>query len=99
MSSRLRLSIVDPTGLHARPAARFVQAASRFESRVTVEHSGREVDARSLIGLLSLALKPGSQIDLVAVGSDEEHAIAALAEELAPYVREADTATTERGDR
>lgn len=99
MSRRLRLSIVDPTGLHARPAARFVQAASRFASTVTVEHSGREVDAKSLFGLLSLALRPGSQIELAAVGPDEELAIAALAEELAPYVREADTATTERGDR
>jgi phosphotransferase system HPr (HPr) family protein len=99
VSSRLRLSIVDPTGLHARPAARFVQAASRFASRVTVEHAGREADAKSLIGLLSLALRPGSLIELVAEGDDENEAITVLAGELAPYVREADTATTERGDR
>jgi phosphotransferase system HPr (HPr) family protein len=87
----IQLTVIDPTGLHARPAARFVQAASRFNSRIVVRHDGHEADAKSLISLLGLALRPGSQIALRAEGTDAEGALAALASELAPYV---ETGTT-----
>jgi phosphotransferase system HPr (HPr) family protein len=82
----LQLTVIDPTGLHARPAARFVQAASRFTSRIAVRHDGREADAKSLLALLGLALRPGSQIALTAEGTDAELALSTLAAELAPYV-------------
>jgi phosphotransferase system HPr (HPr) family protein len=82
----LQLTVIDPTGLHARPAARFVQAASRFTSRIAVRHDGREADAKSLLSLLGLALRPGSQIALTAEGTDAELALSTLAAELAPYV-------------
>ena len=84
-----RLVVIDPSGLHARPAARFVQAASRFGSRIVIRHGGREADAKSLISLLGLTLRPEAEITLVAEGPDAAAAIAALAEELAPYVRPA----------
>jgi phosphotransferase system HPr (HPr) family protein len=84
-----RLVVIDPAGLHARPAARFVQAASRFGSRIVIRHGDREADAKSLISLLGLALRPETEITLVAEGTDAAAAIAALAEELAPYVRPA----------
>ena len=58
----LRLIVIDPAGLHARPAARFVQAASRFTSRITIRHDGREADAKSLIALLGLTIRPSSEI-------------------------------------
>ena len=82
----LTLVVADPAGLHARPAARFVQAASRFESRIVIRHGGQEADAKSLIALLGLAVRPSSEIVLAADGPDAEAAIVALATELAPYL-------------
>jgi phosphotransferase system HPr (HPr) family protein len=84
--AEIQLVVVDPSGLHARPAARFVQAASRFSSRIVIREDGREADAKSLIALLGLTIRPASQITLSADGPDAEEAITALAEELAPYV-------------
>ena len=84
--AELTLTVIDPSGLHARPAARFVQAASRFNSTIVIRHDGREADAKSLIALLGLTIRPSSEIVLAAEGPDAEDAIAALAAELAPYV-------------
>jgi phosphotransferase system HPr (HPr) family protein len=81
-----RFTILDPSGLHARPAARFVQVASRFNSRIVVRFADREADAKSLVALLGLTIRPSSQIALVADGSDAEAALTALIEELAPYI-------------
>jgi phosphocarrier protein FPr len=80
------LTVIDPAGLHARPAARFVQIANRFASRIVIRHAEREADAKSLIALLGLTIRPGSVISLVAEGGDEEAALAALTEELTPFV-------------
>jgi phosphotransferase system HPr (HPr) family protein len=82
----LTVIVADPAGLHARPAARFVQAASRYNSRIVLRHGGREADAKSLIALLGLTIRPSSEIVIAADGPDAEAAIAALAEELAPYL-------------
>lgn len=82
----LRLTVLDPAGLHARPAARFVQAASRFSSRIVIRHDGREADAKSLIALLGLTVRPSSEIVLAADGPDAEEALTGLAAALAPYV-------------
>jgi phosphocarrier protein len=84
--AELRLQVVDPSGLHARPAAKFVQAASRFSSRIVIRENGREADAKSLIALLGLTIRPQSEITLAAEGPDADEALAALAAELAPYV-------------
>ena len=82
----LTLVVADPSGLHARPAARFVQAASKFESRIVLRYGGREAGAKSLIALLGLTVRPSSEIVIAAEGPDAEAAIAALAAELAPYL-------------
>lgn len=82
----VRLVVTDPSGLHARPAARFVQAASRFASRIVIRQDGREADAKSLIAILGLAIRPSSEITLASEGPDADAAIAALEAELAPYV-------------
>ena len=87
----IRLTVIDPSGLHARPAARFVQAASRFASRIVIRHDGREADAKSLIALLGLTIRPSSEIALAADGPDADEALTALADELTPYVAAADT--------
>ena len=84
--AELTLTVIDPSGLHARPAARFVQAASRFSSTIVIRHDGREADAKSLIALLGMTIRPSSEIVLAADGPDADDAIAALATELAPYV-------------
>ena len=82
----VRLLVTDPSGLHARPAARFVQAASRFASRIVIRQDGREADAKSLIAILGLTIRPSSEITLASEGPDADAAIAALEAELAPYV-------------
>jgi phosphocarrier protein HPr len=82
----IRLTVIDPSGLHARPAARFVQAASRFASRIAIQHDGREADAKSLIALLGLTIRPSTEITLTADGPDADEALTALAAELTPYV-------------
>jgi len=88
----LRLTVIDPSGLHARPAARFVQAASRFASRIAIQYDGREADAKSLIALLGLTIRPSSEITLTADGPDADEALSALAAELTPYVAAAEPA-------
>jgi len=87
--AEIQLIVIDPSGLHARPAARFVQAASRFSSRIVIREDGREADAKSLIALLGLTIRPSSEITLAADGPDADEALAALATELAPYVNAA----------
>ena len=87
--AEIQLVVIDPSGLHARPAARFVQAASRFSSRIVIRENGREADAKSLIALLGLTIRPSSEITLSADGPDADEAVAALAAELAPYVSQA----------
>ena len=84
--SEIRLIVLDPSGLHARPAARFVQAASRYASRIVLRQDGREADAKSLIALLGLTIRPSTEITLAADGPDADAAIDALRAELAPYV-------------
>ncbi|MBM7585997.1 catabolite repression HPr-like protein [Bacillus pakistanensis] len=68
------------TGLQARPAALFVQEANRFSSEILLEKSGKKVNAKSIMGLMSLAISSGSTITLFADGSDEDDAIRALTE-------------------
>ena len=80
----LTLTILDPSGLHARPAARFVQIASRFESRIRIRQGDREADAKSLVSLLGLTVRPASVITLVADGPDADAALGALTAELGP---------------
>lgn len=66
------------TGLHARPAALFVQAASRFKSTIRVVKDGREADAKSLISVLALGVNMGSTVTVRATGEDATDAVGAL---------------------
>ncbi len=72
------LTISNSLGLHARAAARFVHAASGFQSRIRVARGEREIDGKSIMGLLLLAASRGTVITITADGSDEEAALAAL---------------------
>jgi phosphocarrier protein HPr len=73
-----RISILNALGLHARAAAKFVHTAGRFSAHVTVARGEREVDGKSIMGLLLLAAAQGSFIRITADGPDEAEAIAAL---------------------
>jgi len=68
------------TGLQARPAALFVQEANRFSSDIFLEKDGRKVNAKSIMGLMSLAVGSGVVVNLIADGADEESAIQTLTE-------------------
>ncbi len=67
-------------GLHARPATFFIQKANEFKSSIWVEKEERRVNAKSLLGVLSLGIVKGTSINLIADGPDEEAAISALIE-------------------
>jgi phosphocarrier protein HPr len=85
--AELRLRVLDPSGLHGRPAAQVVRTSARFTSRISIEVvGGRSADAKSLIGLLGLTIRPGSDITIVADGPDADDAIAALRAELGETV-------------
>lgn len=70
--------VVNQLGIHARAAAKFVHVATRFESRVRVARQGREIDGKSIMGILLLAAARGSTITIWADGRDEHDAVAAL---------------------
>jgi phosphocarrier protein len=72
------VAIVNPLGLHARAAARFVHTASGFSARIRVARGDREMDGKSIMGLLLLAAAQGCRIRISANGADEEQALAAL---------------------
>ncbi|WP_088104157.1 HPr family phosphocarrier protein [Halalkalibacter urbisdiaboli] len=66
------------SGLQARPAALFVQEANRFSSEVFIEKENKRVNAKSIMGLMSLAIGQGSTINLIVDGKDEQDALNAL---------------------
>jgi len=82
----LLLTVIDPAGLHARPAAKLVQVASRYQSRIVLRSGERTVDVKSLIALLGLTIRPLTEITLTADGPDADDALAALVEELGAAV-------------
>ena len=70
-------------GLHARPATFFIQKANEFKSSIWVEKDERRVNAKSLLGVLSLGIVKGTAINLIADGADEAEAVEALADLIA----------------
>ncbi|MFI3254021.1 MAG: HPr family phosphocarrier protein [Eubacteriales bacterium] len=65
-------------GLHARPATFFIQKANEFKSAIWVERDERKVNAKSLLGVLSLGIVKGTEITIIADGADEKEAVEAL---------------------
>ena len=68
------------TGLHARPAALFVQEANKFSSEIFVIKGNKKVNAKSIMGIMSLAVSRGTEITITAEGADEEEALEKLVE-------------------
>ena len=72
-------TIVNSLGLHARPAAMVVQTANRFRSDVQFEKEGLQINAKSIMGVLTLAAGKGAMVVVVCEGDDAAEALAALA--------------------
>ena len=72
------VTVVNQLGMHARAAAKFVHLATRYEARVKVARDRREMDGKSIMGILLLAAARGSTITISAEGTDEQGAVAAL---------------------
>ena len=70
--------VQNQVGLHARPATFFIQKANEFKSSIWVEKEERRVNAKSLLGVLSLGIVGGTTIRIIADGNDEEQAVDAL---------------------
>ena len=73
-----RATMTNQVGLHARPATFFIQKANEFKSSIWIELGDRKVNAKSLLGVLSLGVVKGGEINIIADGEDEAEALAAL---------------------
>lgn len=75
--------VIAETGIHARPATLLVQAASKFNSDITLEYQGKSVNLKSIMGIMSLGVGQNADITISAEGGDEAEAIAAIADTMA----------------
>lgn len=70
--------ITDPQGLHARPAAEFVEKARSYPCDITLDKDGRSANCKSLLSILKLGIGPGSEVTVTASGDEEATALDAL---------------------
>ena len=75
--------IVNQLGLHARAAAKMVHTAAAYQSRITISRNGEEVDAKSILGIMMMAVGYGSTITVRCDGKDEEAAMKAVTDLIA----------------
>lgn len=74
------VTVNNQVGLHARPATFFIQRANEFKSSIWIEKDARKVNAKSLLGVLSLGITKGTAVNILADGADEEAAVNSLVE-------------------
>ncbi len=82
MAQVYKMNVANTSGIDAKLAQKIVQRASDFESDMTLRYLGKEVDLKSILGIMSLAVLDGAEIEIEAKGSDAEEAIQALKEML-----------------
>jgi phosphocarrier protein HPr len=70
--------ITDPLGLHARPAAQFVEKARTFTSDISIDKGGRAANCKSLLSVLGLGVSQGTEVTITAAGDDEQGALESL---------------------
>lgn len=75
---RKKMVVKNKQGLHARPAALFVQVANKFDSRITIKKDGEEVNGKSIMGILMLGAEKGTAVVIEADGHDAHLAMAEL---------------------
>ncbi len=78
MISEKNVTIINQTGLHARPASQFVQKAGKFKAEIEIVFEEREVNAKSIMGVMSLGIGKDNEIKLRAEGEDADQAVEAL---------------------
>ena len=78
----ITVTVVDPVGLHARPATGAVNAASKFKSDIQISYKGKSVNMKSIMGVMSLGIPTQSEITISADGDDEEAALETIKEVL-----------------
>lgn len=83
-----QVMVTSPNGLHARPAGRLAQAAQGFQASITLAAEGQEVDAKSILDILTLAATHGSSLEIKASGQDAEQALDRLEALFANQFRE-----------
>ena len=74
--------ISNTTGLHARPAAKLVEASSKFSSAITITAGEKRIDAKSILNVLSAGVNSGTEVVLSVSGDDEDEAFAAVSDYL-----------------
>ncbi|MGL6125401.1 MAG: HPr family phosphocarrier protein [Metamycoplasmataceae bacterium] len=74
--------IIDPVGLHARPASITVTVASKFSSDIKISANGKSGNLKSIMNIMALGIKGGEEITIEATGSDEKEAIKAIQDEM-----------------
>ena len=72
--------VVAETGIHARPATLLVQAASKFNSDITLDYKGKQVNLKSIMGVMSLGVGQGADVTITVDGADEEEAMSSIVE-------------------
>lgn len=77
-----QFKVTAETGIHARPATLLVQTASKFDSEIHLEYKGKKVNLKSIMGVMSLGVGQGADINISAEGSDAEEALNSLEEAL-----------------
>lgn len=77
-----KMTIKIPSGLEARPVALLVQVASQFESNIHIQCENKQVNAKSIMGMMSLGLAAGEEVEVTAEGTDEEAAMTKIEEYL-----------------
>ncbi|MGE5632076.1 MAG: HPr family phosphocarrier protein [Caulobacteraceae bacterium] len=75
-----KVLVLNETGLHARPASVFVSSAAKFKSDLLIKKGDKQVNAKSVLAVLSLGISKGTEITISAQGPDEEEAVNKLAE-------------------
>ena len=85
---RRHITIINKLGIHARAAAKFVTTASSFQAEINVRRDEREVNGKSIMGMMMLAAAKGTEIELIINGEDEEDAMQALVSLIENYFGE-----------
>lgn len=75
----LKITVSNPSGLHARPASAFVRATTKFDSNVSFKKADQVYNAKSIIAIMSACVKCNEEIEILADGEDEDEAIDAIA--------------------
>lgn len=75
-------TVIDETGIHARPATVLVSEAGKFSSDIQLEHQGQKANLKSIMGVMAMGIRQGSEIKIIAEGQDAEEALKAIDEKL-----------------